>query len=90
MDAFPNMATHAFAFLIWQLFTQTLGALKQRRGDVVGARDALRRSAKFGGGARAPFPLPSPAFDRPATLCPFRAFRLPSGQDILLLPSTGV
>ena len=27
---------------------------------------------------------PSFAFDRPATLYPFRAFRLPSGQDILL------
>ena len=38
-------------------------------------------------GCRAPFPLPCPALDRPATLCPFRAFRLPSGQDIILLPS---
>ena len=46
------MATRSFTFLIWQLtHAQTLGALKQRRGDVVGARDALRRSAKFGGGA---------------------------------------
>ena len=37
----------------------------------------------------APFTLPCPAFDRPATLCPFRAFRLPSRAKIYTTTTTG-
>ena len=68
---------------------QRLAAETALRKRIDAERRELERKARFGVATTQvwlPRSLPPPMsrIDRPATLCPFRAFRLPSGQDILL------